>query len=72
MDEDLKWRRDAMENREAHMEFGLSVLADRVRTIDERLRSLERAVGAVRFDVGGLAADSAEVLHLLRAVVPEE
>lgn len=72
MDEDLKWQLDAMENRDAHLEFGLSVLADRARTIDERLRSLERVVGAVRFDVGGLAADSGEVLRLLRKVFDEE
>lgn len=55
-----------MENRESHVEFGLSVLADRVSRIEERLRSLEVAVGAVRFDMGGLAADSAEVLCILR------
>lgn len=72
MDDDLKWQLDAMENRDAHLEFGLSVLADRARTIDERLRSLERVVGAVRFDVGGLAADSEEVLRLLRKVFGEE
>lgn len=60
-----------MENRESHIEFGLSALADRARRFDERLRSLELAVGAVRFDVGGLTADSAEVLSILRKAYGE-
>ncbi|MFI6999807.1 hypothetical protein [Nocardia sp. NPDC050175] len=57
-----------MENRESYVEFGLSALADRTGRIEERLRSLEVAVGAIRFDVGGLAADSADVLCLLRDI----
>ncbi|QBS40603.1 hypothetical protein [Nocardia sp. CS682] len=71
MDADLKWQLEAMENREAHMEFGLSTLADRARRMDEQLRSLTVTVGAIRFAVDGLAADSADVLHILRSVYGE-